>query len=148
MRLLISIFFTTLATAAPTLSFHVMGEVPGPWPAVLSSIGLRENAAGDVLVIPSGAQISFQECQSRLDRGAILILEGPSPLAESFGFHVTEKPHVIVRSVEDLAADDRRRPGCAVRAGRAADHSGPAAAELTQVAGVRSFAPRANSIEA
>jgi hypothetical protein len=104
MRLLISIFITTLATAAPTLSFHVMGEVPGPWPAVLSSIGLRENAAGDVLVIPSGAQISFQECQSRLDRGAILILEGPSPLAESFGFHVTEKPHVIVRSVEDVRA--------------------------------------------
>ncbi len=95
---------STLATAAPTLSFHVMGDVPGPWPAVLSSIGLRENATGDVLVIPNGAQISFQECQSRLDRGAILILEGPSPLAESFGFHATEKPHVIVRSVEDVRA--------------------------------------------
>jgi len=104
MRLLISIFFTTLATAAPTLSFHVMGDNPGSWPAVLSSIGLRENARGDVLVIPSSAQISFQECQSRLDRGAILILEGQSPLAEAFGFHATEKPHVIVRGVEDVRA--------------------------------------------
>src|SRR5258708_2335216 len=36
--------------------------------------------------------------------------------------------------VEDAAADDRRRASCAVRAGRAADHSGRAAAELTQVA--------------
>ena len=104
MRLLISIFFTALATAAPTLSFHVMGDNPGPWPAVLSSIGLRDNATGDVLVIPSGAQISFEECQSRLDRGAILILEGQSLLAESFGFHATEKPHIIVRSVEDVRA--------------------------------------------
>jgi hypothetical protein len=94
----------TALAAAPTLSFHVMGDTPGPWPAVLSSIGLRDNATGDVLVIPTGAQISFQECQSRLDRGAILILEGPSPLAESFGFHATEKPHVIVRSVEDVRA--------------------------------------------
>ena len=96
--------FATMATAAPTLSFHVMGDNPGPWAAVLSSIGLRENATGDVLVIPNGAQISIQECQSRLDRGAIVILEGQSPLAESFGFHATENPHVIVRSIEDVRA--------------------------------------------
>ena len=42
----------TIAVAAPTLSFHVIGDNPGAWPAVLSSIGLRENAIGDVLVIP------------------------------------------------------------------------------------------------
>jgi hypothetical protein len=81
-----------------------MGDAPGPWPAVLSSIGLRENATGDVLVVPNGAQVSLQDCQSRLDRGAFLILEGQSPLAESFGFHATQKPHVIVRSVEDVRA--------------------------------------------
>ena len=94
----------TIAVAAPTLSFHVIGDNPGAWPAVLSSIGLRENAIGDVLVIPLGAQISFQECQSRLERGTLLILEGASPLAESFGFHATQKPHVAVRSVEDVRA--------------------------------------------
>ena len=96
--------FASLAPAAPTLSFHVMGDAPGSWPAILSSVGLRENANASLLVIPSGAQISFQECQSRLDRGAILILEGASPLAESFGFRATSKPHVIVRSVEDVRA--------------------------------------------
>jgi hypothetical protein len=104
MRLLASIFCVTSAIAAPTLSFHVMGDAPGSWPAVLSSIGLLENARGDVLVLPAGAQISFQECQSQLDRGAILILEGPSPLAASFGFRATGKPLVIVRSVEDVRA--------------------------------------------
>ena len=94
----------TLASAAPTLSFHVMGDDTGSWPAILSSIGLTENAAGDVLVLAHGAQLSFQECQSRLDRGTILILEGPSPLAESFGFRATSKAHVTVRSVEDVRA--------------------------------------------
>ena len=94
----------TLASAAPTLSFHVLGDDTGSWPSVLSSIGLRENSTGDVLVLANGAQLSFQECQSRLDRGAILVIEGPSPLAESFGFHATSKPHIIVRSVEDVRA--------------------------------------------
>ncbi|HTB12281.1 MAG TPA: hypothetical protein VK752_11945 [Bryobacteraceae bacterium] len=90
--------------AAPTLSFHVVGDAPGPWSAILSSIGLRDTANGDVVVIPGGAQSSVQECQLRLDRGAILILEGPSPVAESFGFRPSSKPHVIVRSVEDVRA--------------------------------------------
>jgi hypothetical protein len=96
--------FATLAIASPTLSFHVLGDDTGSWPAILSSIGLRENATGDVLVLASGAQLSFQECQSRLDRGAILILEGQSSLAESFGFRASSKPRVIVRSVEDVRA--------------------------------------------
>ncbi len=108
MRLPVSFFFAALATAAPTLSFHVAGNAPGSWPTVLSSIGLRENATGDVLVVPSGAQISAQECQARLDRGALVVLEGSSALAESFGFHVTAKPHVMVRSVEDVRAPKLR----------------------------------------
>jgi hypothetical protein len=81
-----------------------VGDAPGSWPAILSSIGLRQNPIADVLVIPSGAQLSLQEAQSHLDRGLFLILEGQSPLAESFGFHATQKPHVIVRSVEDARA--------------------------------------------
>ena len=104
MRSLISFFIPVITIASPTLTFHVMGDDPGAWPAILSSIGLRDNAAGDVLVLANGAQLSFQECQSRLDRGAFLILEGASPLAESFGFHASQKPHVIVRSIEDVRA--------------------------------------------
>jgi hypothetical protein len=100
----VSLSFAALAFASPTLSFHVVGGDTGSWTAILSSIGLRENATADVLVLASGAQLSFQECQSRLDRGNILILEGPSPIAESFGFRATSKPRVIVRSVEDVRA--------------------------------------------
>jgi hypothetical protein len=107
-RLILSraILFLAIATLshAATLSFHVLGNDPGSWPAILSSIGLKDSPSADVLVIPTGAPVSLQECQSRLDRGAFLILEGPSPLAESFGFRVTTKPHVIVRSVEDVRA--------------------------------------------
>jgi hypothetical protein len=99
----IAIFFGLIAQGA-TLSFHVQGGDASGWPALLSSIGFRENAAADILVIPAGAQASFEDCKSRIDRGAFVILEGQSPLAESFGFHATPKPHVIVRSVEDVRA--------------------------------------------
>src|SRR3984957_18898684 len=107
MRLLTKFSFLALAglaSAAPTLSYHIVGDSPGSWPAILSSIGLREHKSGDVLVIPKGAQLSPADCQSRLDRGALIILEGFSTLAESLGFHETAKPHVIVRSVEDVRA--------------------------------------------
>ncbi len=105
MRLAISLLFAAaLAIGSPTLSFHIIGGDTGSWSAVLSSIGLRESASGEVIVITGGAQASFQDMQSRLDRGAFLVLEGQSPLAESFGFRATQKPHVIVRSVEDVRA--------------------------------------------
>ncbi len=97
-------FLATLVSAAPTFSFHVQGDAPGPWPSILASIGLRENPTADVLIVPSGAQISSQDCQLRLERGAIVILEGQSPLSESLGFHATAKPRVVVRSIEDVHA--------------------------------------------
>src|SRR5580698_6991147 len=62
----ILLWLSILATAAPTLSFHIVGDAPGSWPAILSSIGLRQNPVADVLVIPSGAQLSLQEAQSHL----------------------------------------------------------------------------------
>jgi hypothetical protein len=109
MRLLASLLLAgAVAGAAPTLSFHVVGDKPGSWPAILSSIGLRESASGDVVVIPAGAQASVQDCQERVAKGGILILEGASPAAEAFGFRVTPKPHVLVRSVEDVHAPKLR----------------------------------------
>jgi hypothetical protein len=104
MRLLVSVIVVATTSAAPTLTFHVAGDQPGSWPAVLSSIGLRDHATGDVLVVPAGAPISLEECQSRVEHGTLVILEGGSPLAESFGFHASQKPRVLVRSVEDVHA--------------------------------------------
>jgi hypothetical protein len=101
--------------AAATLTFHVSGDDPGGWSAILSSIGLQSTAAahGDVEVIPAAAASSESaaatemDWSQRVEHGTILILEGASPLAASFGFRAgTER--VTVRSVEDLRAPQLR----------------------------------------
>jgi hypothetical protein len=94
MRLLIS-----LALAAPLLGFDptlpyfsVLSQDPGAWPAVLSSVGLQTQPAAlaRVFVARSGASAS-PEWPDRVERGAILILEGESSLAELFGFSRTRE---------------------------------------------------------
>jgi len=107
MRSLISWLLCVPCTAA-TLTFHIAGADPGGWPAILSSIGLQNVAArGDVEVIPAGAAAPETDWSSRVERGTILILEGASPLAASFGFRATTQ-HVSVQSVEDLRAPQLR----------------------------------------
>jgi hypothetical protein len=91
-----------------TLTFHVAGSDPGGWPAILSSIGLQSAAAqGDIEVIPAGAAVTETDWSSRIERGTILIIEGASPLAASFGFRATTQ-HTSVQSVEDLRAPQLR----------------------------------------
>src|SRR5580704_2305246 len=93
--------------AAATLTFHVAGDDPGGWSAILSSIGLQSASSGDVEVIPAGVAVTQMEWTQRVEHGTILILEGASPLAASFGFRAgTER--VTVRSVEDLRAPQLR----------------------------------------
>ena len=62
---------------------------PGAWTAILSSIGLQTPPAGvnhvRVTVASPGTPASA-DWAARVQSGAILILEGASPLAESFGF--------------------------------------------------------------
>ncbi len=79
-----------VAVAAPAASlpyFNVFSEDPGAWPAILSSIGLQPQPAGiaRVFVARAGAPAAA-EWLPRVDKGAILILEGESPLADMFGF--------------------------------------------------------------
>jgi hypothetical protein len=108
MRLLASaLLVTALRCAAATLTFHVAGDAPGGWPIVLSSIGLQSAAAGDVEVLPSGTPDSGINWAARVESGTILVLEGASPLAASFGFRAGTKS-VTVRSVEDLRAPQLR----------------------------------------
>src|SRR5579872_1776905 len=91
-----------------TLTFHVAGDDPGGWPVILSSIGLQSTARrGDVEVIPAGAVSTETDWAQRVDRGTILIIEGASPLAASFGFRATTQ-HISVQSVEDLRAPQLR----------------------------------------
>jgi len=94
--------------AAATLTFHVAGDDPGGWPAILSSIGLQNAAThGDVEVIPAAATSIATDWAQRVEHGTILVIEGASPLAASFGFRAT-KQHISVQSVEDLRAPQLR----------------------------------------
>src|SRR4051794_18800775 len=63
-------------------SFHVLGDDPGSWPVVLSSIGLMDG--GDrVVVAPAGSVAPVEEWMARVEWGTILVLEGEWP---AFGF--------------------------------------------------------------
>ncbi len=92
---------------AATLTFHVAGTDPGGWPAILSSIGLQNAARGEIEVIPSGIQPEETDWAQRVESGTILVLEGASPLATSFGFRAGTK-RISVRSVEDVRAPELR----------------------------------------
>ena len=98
------------ALAGSTFSFHVLGNDPGSWPVVLSSIGLMSGAAGNagIVVAPAGTSAPAAEWIGRVEQGTILVLEGESPLAAAFGFRPDAKAHVLVRSVEDSRKPDLR----------------------------------------
>jgi hypothetical protein len=121
MRLHISALFLCFASciAGPVFSFHVLGDDPGSWPAVLSSMGLTSmgltsmgltsGVAGGagVIVAPRGTDAPVADWTARVERGTVLVLEGDSPLAAAFGFRPTQK-RVVVRGVDDLRAPKLR----------------------------------------
>ncbi len=94
-----------LAFAAPPATlfhFHVAGDEPGPWPAILTSIGLVEGGAGasGILVVRSGPADAAPQWLKRADAGAIIVVEGDSELAQALGFKPGRK-RVPVRNVLD-----------------------------------------------
>jgi hypothetical protein len=68
-------------------TFAVVGTQPGPWPAMLSAVGHTPApfANAEIFVAPAGTPASA-DWTAKVKNGAALILEGPSPLAASFGF--------------------------------------------------------------
>src|ERR1051326_1536392 len=89
MRLLVSGLLLCAPIHAAALSYRVLADNPGAWPAVLSSIGLVKGA-GDVVVAPAGTAAA-PDWSARVERGTILVLEGESPLAASFGFRPADR---------------------------------------------------------
>jgi hypothetical protein len=83
----------------------VLGDDPGAWPKILSSIGLQPIAGGPtgVVVVRRGSPQTAASWKSRIDEGLILVLEGESDLAQSFGFKPTAR-HVAVSSLKDVRA--------------------------------------------
>lgn len=103
MRLLTNFLLLAAAAAllpAASFTFQIQGPDRGAWPEALASLGLSEGPKADVIVVPHGTTGDFQD---RVNRGAILILEGDSPVAASFGFQATGKP-VTIRSIVDARA--------------------------------------------
>jgi hypothetical protein len=100
------ILFAAGFSAAPRFSFHVQGNEAGGWPDLLSSIGLTAGspASAGLIVAPQGTDTPAAEWSARVEQGAILVLEGESPLAAAFGFRPGAEPHAMVQSVEDLRA--------------------------------------------
>jgi len=86
----------------PVFHYHVAGDEPGPWPAILSSAGLVEGAgdAAGVFVVRWGLSSEAEGWRQRVEKGAFLILEGDSGLAAAFGFRPTKR-QVAVRNVLD-----------------------------------------------
>jgi hypothetical protein len=89
------------AHAAALPYFSILSDDAGPWPDILSSIGLERQPASKahIFVARAGAPASA-EWTARVEQGAILILEGESSLAEMFGFKRT-KDSVRVASLAD-----------------------------------------------
>ena len=88
MRLVVSLLFASMAFAGePQVWFSVIGPEPGAWPQILSSIGLarQDSDQARVFVLRSATPASKQWID-RVEQGAFVILEGESPVAESFGF--------------------------------------------------------------
>ncbi len=93
----VQLLFACAVFAGP-LGYQVSSDIPGAWPAILSSIGLLPGADGVVVTASADPGLS-----SKVEHGTILIVEGDSPAASAFGFHAAEK-RVSVRAAEELRA--------------------------------------------
>ena len=81
-------------------SYQIVGDEPNAWPTILGSIGMTPGN-GNVVVIPAGAQAPVGVWLKKIEEGALVILEGASPLAEELGVHATARK-IQVRSLTDV----------------------------------------------
>ncbi|HXP85385.1 MAG TPA: hypothetical protein VN841_11735 [Bryobacteraceae bacterium] len=94
-----------LPCQAAVFSFHVVGNDAGSWPAIFGSMGLAGGTAADagVIVVPSSAKAAPGDWAARVAQGALLVIEGDSPTAQSFGFR-PNSARVAVRALSDVHA--------------------------------------------
>ena len=93
--------FTAFA-AEPAFHFHVAGDDPGPGPVIFKSIGMTVGTGGaaNLIVIPAGTPAATAAWQPRVERGALVILEGSSEFAASLGI-VPSGKKVLTRQIRD-----------------------------------------------
>jgi hypothetical protein len=66
---------------------------PGAWPKILSSVGLTNEVS----------LASSRQSLEKIEKGAVVVMEGQSELADALGIKPTQK-HVVVRSIIDTRA--------------------------------------------
>jgi len=112
MRSLVSLLLLAAALPAADLPYYtVLGNDAGAWPDILSAIGLERQPPdkAQIIVVHAGtAEVALAIWIERVQNGAILILEGESPLAESLGFRPAKDParKVSVNSLTDIHGPD------------------------------------------
>lgn len=80
------LLFVPVAVSAGELPyFNVLGRDAGSWPQIFGSVGFQQHADAHVFVARAGSAAT-SDWPGRIEKGAILVLEGESPLAESLGF--------------------------------------------------------------
>src|SRR6202790_31505 len=95
---------------AASFVYHIAGDDPGPWPQILSSIGLMKSNGGaaNLFVVRTLAPGSTPQWIQRIEQGAVVVIEGESDLAKALGIQPGSK-RVVVRSIVD-----RRAPKLAI----------------------------------
>jgi hypothetical protein len=88
-----------------TFNYYIAGDDPGPWPQILSAIGLTRAVGGpaNLIVVRQVAPKSVPQWIQRVEQGGVVVLEGPSELAAALGFKPSSK-RVTVRSIVDQRA--------------------------------------------
>jgi hypothetical protein len=81
--------------------FSIIGTDPGPWPQILTSVGHWPSPAANATIYVGrpGAPAS-PNWTAKLTHGSVLILEGESTLAASFGFHPTKETFQLASLVD------------------------------------------------
>ena len=99
------IFLVTASLPAATFTYHIAGDDPGPWPQILSSIGLAHASGGpaNLFVVRTVAPGSVPQWIERIEQGGIVVVEGDNELAVALGFKPGDK-HVVIRSIVDQRA--------------------------------------------
>ena len=99
------ILFVAASLPAATFTYHLAGDDAGPWPQILSSIGLTPASGGpsNLFIVRTVAPGSAPQWIQRIEQGGIAVLEGDSELAAALGFKPTNQ-RVVIRSIVDKRA--------------------------------------------
>jgi hypothetical protein len=87
------------AADRPLFHYHIASDEPGPWPSILSSMGLVPGVQG--IYVVGAAAVDTDSWKAKVNHGAVVIVEGASPLAAAYGILTEPGKPVPVRNIVD-----------------------------------------------